>query len=113
MKKLDKHLQDKKVEYWITAGSLLGFMRNGGIIPWDDDIDIAVKEEDIPKIQELLESTEDNSLYKFSSPVLITSYSIIFFLKQFNINSHKHLYLSLFLLFSIISSALTILDIFI
>ena len=67
MKKLDKKLSERKVDYWITAGSLLGFKRNGGIIPWDDDIDICVNQKDIHKITDLLQKEPGwgNSLYKF------------------------------------------------
>jgi hypothetical protein len=35
-------LHVNNIKYWITDGTLLGVIRDGSLIPWDDDIDIAV-----------------------------------------------------------------------
>ena len=38
----DKVCKDMNLRYWLCGGSLLGAIRHGGIIPWDDDIDVAM-----------------------------------------------------------------------
>jgi len=35
------------ITHWMMAGNLLGFERHGGLIPWDDDIDVAIPGEEL------------------------------------------------------------------
>ena len=46
-------LQDNGLNYWVDGGSFLGAIRHGGIIPWDDDIDIGIIQPDIKKFLSL------------------------------------------------------------
>ena len=58
---LDAICKKHNIPYWITAGTLLGAVRHGGFIPWDDDSDIYIMEKDFKKLIEILkkEKSED------------------------------------------------------
>lgn len=55
----DKH----NIPYWLSGGTLLGAMRHGGFIPWDDDIDIELLLPDYKKLLQKLSEELPDTFY--------------------------------------------------
>lgn len=53
MKRLDALLKANNLSYFVIAGSLMGAMRYGNRMPWDDDIDIGMMAEEKQRFEQL------------------------------------------------------------
>ena len=51
---IDKVCRRHNIPYWIDFGTLLGAVRHKGFIPWDDDVDLCVLQQDYNILRECL-----------------------------------------------------------
>ena len=82
---IDRVCVENKLHYFLVFGGLLGYYRVGDIIPWDDDVDIAMPRRDFEKFKKIapkalgkdfmfLDYSEigDNTFLDFLSRVIYT-----------------------------------------
>lgn len=68
LKEVDAICRENNIKYFLTGGTLLGAIRHGGYIPWDDDIDIALLRPEYDKLIEALKKCSDkNSIHILTS----------------------------------------------
>ncbi len=63
LKEIDRVCQKLNIQYWLDGGTLLGAVRHGGFIPWDDDIDIAMDEADMKRFSQEAQALLPDTLF--------------------------------------------------
>ena len=53
---IDKACKDAGIPYRLEGGNVLGALRHGGFIPWDDDIDLAIEKKHYKKLYNYLKA---------------------------------------------------------
>lgn len=74
LKHFRQFCQENNIHFFLSNGTLLGAVKYGGFIPWDDDIDVLVPRKDYDKFVELYKNSdryklftcERDSKYKFT-----------------------------------------------
>lgn len=95
------------IEYWLDGGTLLGAVRHKGFIPWDDDVDICIRQTDTERFIEVMQKelpehlflqTSDTDADYSSSIMKIRDNNSLFveFGDDFTRSYHKGIYIDVF-----------------
>ena len=99
MREIDRICKKHDIKYFLVGGSLLGAVRHGGFIPWDDDLDVGMLREDFERFRRICPEelgdeffyqsywTEKNSHYIFDKVRLKNTFFSTKFSNRFPIEN--------------------------
>lgn len=67
LKEIDRICKENDIKYFLTGGSLLGAVRYGHSIPWDDDLDIGMLRSDFDKFRKICPESIDKTKFAYAS----------------------------------------------
>lgn len=65
LEEFDRICRKHQIPYSIDGGTLLGAVRHGGFVPWDDDADVIMNREAYEKFEEVLDKELDHRKYYY------------------------------------------------
>jgi hypothetical protein len=70
----DRTVKKHGIKYWIDSGTLIGYVRHKGFIPWDNDIDITMLRDDYEKTIQVLEKEFAKDGFHFARGEITRAY---------------------------------------
>lgn len=77
LREIDRICRKHEIKYFISYGTMLGAVRHGGFIPWDDDVDVAMLREEFEKFRKIAPK-ELNERFSYESHVNHNGYHYFF-----------------------------------
>lgn len=65
LKELDRVCEKYNLKYYMICGTLLGAVRHQGVIPWDDDVDVAMTRADFEVLKKVAKDEWKNGDFEF------------------------------------------------
>ena len=81
LKNCRNFLNEKNVDYWLDGGTLLGAVKYGKFIEWDDDADLGIPGDSFLKLVSIIKELKKVRLNKTVSIYLSEKYNLYFHLK--------------------------------
>ena len=77
LREIDRICRKHDIKYFISYGTMLGAVRHGGFIPWDDDVDVAMLRSEFEKFRQIAPK-ELNNCFSYESHVNHNGYHYFF-----------------------------------
>lgn len=68
--------EKNNLTFYLIGGALIGALRNGGFVPWDDDVDVMLPREDYESCTSFGMNRAQTEDFDFSKPTAICSRAI-------------------------------------
>ncbi|WIV18895.1 LicD family protein [Paenibacillus polygoni] len=75
---VDRICRKHNIQYFLAYGTLIGAVRHGSFIPWDDDVDIEMLREDYEKFCELCKTELDHTKFSLQNQQTDQHYNWVF-----------------------------------